>query len=75
MITLTDKDITSLEKDLSSALIRFSEGRLNDSQSKSLASKAISKIDFSNSALAHKGLNWYAKEIINIIDFESLATI
>ena len=75
MITITDKDLDSLEKDLSLALVKFSDGKLNIKQSKILAKVAIKNIDFSlNSALAHKGINWYAKEILDIVDFDKIAS-
>lgn len=72
MIALKDKDKMLLQKDLSLAIFRFSYGKLSDNQSKGLAKKVIKNIDFSNSALAHKGVNWFAKEIIDVIDFDAL---
>jgi len=73
-ITLTEGDLDSLEKELSLALARFSLGKLNIKQSEDLARVAIKNVDFSsNSALAHKGINWYAKEIIDVIDFNLLS--
>lgn len=67
MITMTAKDLNSIEDDLSLALVKFSHGKLDINQSRDLARVAIKKLDFSNSALAHKGVNWFAKEIIDSI--------
>lgn len=64
MITLTDRDLNSIEKDLSLALVNFSNGKISVPESVNLAREAMKNIDFSNSALAHKGINWFAKEIL-----------
>ena len=75
MITLevTEVDKISLQKDLSIALVNFSYGKLNKFQADDLAKVAIKNIDFKNSTLAHKGINWFAKRIIDVIDFDTLA--
>lgn len=74
MITLklTEIDRISLQKDLSIALINLSNGKLNKSQADDLAKAAIKNINFRNSTLAHKGINWFAKKIINTVDFDAL---
>lgn len=72
MITLTNEDKISIEKDLSIALNKFSNGKLNNDQSKRIAKDADNNINFSNSALTHKGINWYAKRIIDVVDFDAL---
>lgn len=75
MITLevTVADKFYLQRDLSTALVNLSNGRLNKNQADNLAEGAIKNLDFKNSALAHKGVNWFARKIINVIDFEALA--
>ena len=65
MITITSNDLSSLVNELSKALIKFSNDKLENSQAKRIAEIAIKNIDFNNSALAHKGVNWYAREIID----------
>ena len=72
MITPTNKDKCSLQESLAKALIKLSYDKLNMKQSKFIASKAIEKIDFKNSALMHKGVNWYAKQILNSIDIAAI---
>jgi hypothetical protein len=74
MITVTEKDLASLENELQLALVNLSSRKLSSDQAKKLAKQAIKNIDFSSSsALAHKGVNWYAKELIEIIDFDAMA--
>ena len=48
----------TIESELTKALMQFSFG------SKKKAAVAATNWDSSNEALAHKGLNWYAKQII-----------
>lgn len=67
MLILTDKDLSAFEKNLSNALVKFSQGKINNNRSKDLAKIAIKNIDLTNSALAHKGINWFAKEIIDSV--------
>ena len=45
----------TIESELTKALMQFSFGKLT---------VAATNWDSSNEALAHKGLNWYAKQII-----------
>ena len=73
MITITNKVLKYLENDLSEALIKFSSGKLNSNEANKIACSTIKNIDFENSALAHKGVNWYARQIIDIIDFTKIA--
>lgn len=74
-MTITAKSLESLEHELALAISKYSSGKLNYSQSKKLAEKSIQNIDFSNSALAHKGVNWYAKELVDMIDFEAFDSV
>lgn len=73
-MVITEIDRKSLIKELSSALVNFSFGKLNKKQADDLAIVAIKNIDFNNSALAHKGINWYAKKMIDIVDFSAFST-
>lgn len=73
MVNITSKDIVSLINELTKALMKFSNNKLSDIQANKIAQIAIGNIDFNNSALAHKGLNWYAREIVDTIDFEAIA--
>lgn len=72
MVNITSKDIVSLINELTKALMKFSNNKLSDIQANKIAQIAIGNIDFNNSALAHKGLNWYAREIVDTIDFEAI---
>jgi hypothetical protein len=62
---------SSLRNDLSDALFKYSNGKLNKLQSDNLAKNAIATIDFKNSSIGHKGINWLAKKIISMIDFDA----
>ena len=44
--------------------MQFSFGRLTLAEAKNKVTVAATNWDSSNEALAHKGLNWYAKQII-----------
>jgi hypothetical protein len=54
----------TIEGELTNALLRFSFGRLTVDEAKEKAKAAAKNWDSSNEALAHKGLNWYAKQLI-----------
>lgn len=69
---VTQADILIMEKELTQALSKRSGGKLSLTQSNNIAHSAIANIDFNNSALMHKGVNWIAKQIIDIIDFEEM---
>lgn len=69
---VTENDKISLAKELSKKLLNLSCGRLTEEQSDYIAKSAIDNIDFENSALVHKGLTWYAENIIDMIDFERI---
>lgn len=58
------KTVTSIKDELSKALYRFSYGGLSTEECESIAVKYVSQLDFSKPGLAHKGVNWCAKEII-----------
>lgn len=67
MSTITQSDVKNLTSDLASALYKLSDGKLNVDSAQRMAEKSIKNIDLTNSALAHKGTNWYAKEILKVI--------
>lgn len=54
----------TIESEITKALMQFSFGKLAISEAKKKAVVAATNWDSSNEALAHKGLNWYAKQII-----------
>lgn len=54
----------TIESELTKALMQFSFGKLTIVEAKKKAAVAVRNWDSSNEALAHKGLNWYAKQII-----------
>lgn len=55
----------TIESELTNALLRFSFGKLTVEEAKNKAAIAAQNWDSSNEMLAHKGLNWYAKQIIS----------
>lgn len=55
----------TMEGELTNALLRFSFGRLSVDEAKEKAKIAARNWDSTNEILAHKGLNWYAKQIIS----------
>jgi hypothetical protein len=54
----------TIESELTNALLRFSFGKLTVEEAKEKAKVAAKNWDSSNEMLAHKGLNWYAKQLI-----------
>lgn len=54
----------TIESELTKAFMQFSFGRLTLAEAKNKVTVAATNWDSSNEALAHKGLNWYAKQII-----------
>ena len=55
-----------VEKELEEALAIFSETRLGSNEIKRLAMKYALQFDTNDEILAHKGINWYAKEILKV---------
>lgn len=55
---------TSIETEITNALLRFSYGKLNVKQAQSIAKKATKNYDLSNIDLQHKGINWYVKQLL-----------
>lgn len=62
----------SLAKSLSKALVDLSEGKLNIKQAEVLSEKVIGDLDLNNNALMHKGITWYAKEILSSIEIKDI---
>lgn len=73
MMKANQKDILSIQREFAVALVKFSKGSLSVDVAESLSERVISKLDFNNSALAHKGVNWFAKDLLSKIDIKSIA--
>lgn len=54
----------TIEGELAKALLRLSFGALTVEEAREKATVAAKNWDPTNEALAHKGLNWYAKQIL-----------
>lgn len=72
MIKAKKQNILSIQRELAIALVRFSNGELSVGKAENLSKKVVSKLDFNNSALAHKGVNWCAKDLLSKIDVNAL---
>lgn len=68
MFKVNNGDILAMQRDFAVALVKFSSGALNSSVAEQISEQIIPKLDFNNSSLAHKGLNWYAKEVLSKLD-------
>ena len=60
----------TLENELATALFRLSFGKYSVVEAKEKASRLVKNIDFDNDMIAHKGVNWYAKEILKKMKHE-----
>lgn len=65
---ITESDLKLIENQLTKSLVVESDGKLTEFQAERLSRSLIKNVDFSNSTLAHKGLNWFAKEILNKLE-------
>ena len=54
----------SIQDELAKALYKFSYGRLTVNQAEKRAKEVMKNFDETNEGLAHKGINWYAKQIV-----------
>lgn len=54
----------SIQDELAKALYKFSYGRLTIVQAEKRAEEVMKNFDPQNEGLAHKGINWYAKQIL-----------
>lgn len=57
----------TLENELAIALFKFSYGRLSVTEAKETAKKVLPNYDTSNEMLMHKGLDWYAKQLLAVM--------
>lgn len=69
MTTLTKESQGLLARQLSEALEKFSGNKISTETANKVADMALRNVDFSNSTLAHKGINWYAKELLKKINY------
>lgn len=61
------RKVYSVESELALALFRLSFGRLTYAQAEEKAKMVAPKFDMDNEMLAHKGINWYAKQLLKFI--------
>ena len=54
----------SIESEIAKALFRFSYGRISLEAAKAKAKEVAPNFDSDNKVLAHKGINWYAKQLL-----------
>ena len=60
----------TIESEMIKALVMFSYGRVNYEKALEIAKKTAPifyKASSKNKVLAHKGLNWYAKELLKVV--------
>lgn len=73
MIKVNKEDVLSLQRDLAVSLVKLSGGKLSSNQAEFISEKIMPTLDFKNPAIAHKGINYYAKEILSKIDISKLS--
>lgn len=56
----------SIQDELAKALYKFSYGGLTVEQAEKRAEEVMKNFDPQNEVLAHKGINWYAKQILRV---------
>lgn len=54
----------TIESELASALLYFSRGKLTAAEAGQKAREVAPNYDTNNEMLAHKGINWYAKQLL-----------
>lgn len=59
--------VYTVESELTNALFRLSFGRLTYEQAEDIAEKKAHYFDINNEVLNHKGINWYAKELLKYL--------
>jgi len=64
---IKDVETHTVESELAMALFRLSFGKFTYEQAEEIAKEYAPKFDLENEALAHKGINWYAKELLKIL--------
>ena len=61
----TDADfIRFAEVKMAKELITYAKGKIDETKSIEMAKVVVSEIDWSNSALMHKGFSWMAKSFL-----------
>ncbi|MBQ4058349.1 MAG: hypothetical protein IJD40_05400 [Lachnospiraceae bacterium] len=55
---------STIENELANALFRLSFGKLTVKQAQNKSKEVASNFDIDDDMLAHKGINWYAKEVL-----------
>ena len=70
-----DKTMIALERDLAKALLKMSGYSISISNAEEIANKVMRAIDFNNKAIAHKGISWLAKEIIDSYEIDDMEEI
>ncbi|ANU11983.1 hypothetical protein BBH88_17840 [Planococcus antarcticus DSM 14505] len=62
--TTKSKADTLIYQDFAMALIYFSKGKVNPDEARKITEDVLAKVDLTNSSIAHKGINWLAKETL-----------
>lgn len=73
MVKVSKEDILSLQRDLAVSLVDLSKGELTSAQAEFISEKIMPTLDFNNPIIAHKGINYYAKEILSRLDISKLS--
>lgn len=55
---------STIENELANVLFRLSFGNLTFKQAQSKSKEVANNFDIDDYMLAHKGINWYAKEVL-----------
>lgn len=69
MITQMKKDENRLVEKLTHTLVKLSNGKLSYDKAEFIVNETLKNADFTDLTLAHKGINWYAKEILKKINY------
>ncbi|MBR0167371.1 MAG: hypothetical protein IJQ08_01725 [Synergistaceae bacterium] len=67
---VSGKKMRTIETEMIKALVMFSYGRVSYEKAAVIAAKTAPifyEASRKNKTLAHKGLNWYAKELLKVI--------
>ncbi|GEL76582.1 hypothetical protein [Tenuibacillus multivorans] len=67
MNILTKEQTNAIARELSIALVKFSKDNLSTEEAERIAEIVLEDIDLDNPTLAHKGINWLAKDILRQI--------
>lgn len=59
--------VQTVERDLAMALFRLSFGRLSAEQARQKAKEVAPNYDMDDEMLGHKGINWYAKQLLAVM--------